>query len=644
MQIDSPYLVTVSASDRGRLVETVDFCREVQEGLAKDLKLVTLWNKAGIGLAMISPFSAPLINLMGDFLGVFLMSRHEWQKKRQTVNAAQPQQTNRLLETNQANQTPYHAMEQTELLHMLGTRFGGLTSDEVSVLRHQYGFNELEAPAPPDPMRIFLGQFKEFSTLILLGATGLSLFMGEWFNALCMGGILIVNAMIGTYQEVRSAGVLQALKDKDESQAKVVRGNIEQLLPTRDLVPGDIVLLEAGDMVPADLRILESWNLEVNEAILTGESLPAAKKADTMLQDTLMADRHNLMYMGTLVTRGRARALVVATGGATQIGALQSLLHQEEDAPTPLQQRVDQIGKRFVTGALIAGAVVGIAGLMRGIPPVQLLVSSITLAASAIPEGLPLTITIALTAGVMRMAKRKAVVRKLASLESLGRVTVICSDKTGTLTRNEMTVKEIVTCSSKFNVSGEGYNPKGTFHPYGNSGVAEVAATTELPSDVQQLLTIGLLCNNSSLEQNGANYESMGDPTETALLTVAMKAGISKGDWTRHREIPFDSNTGSMSVVCQESASHPKCLLLTKGSPEAILKKCTHYLDNGEVKLLTEAIQEQIVAENLRMAEQALRVLGFGYRELCADEEVHAAKEEGLIYVGLMGMIDPPKA
>ncbi|MGZ6507356.1 MAG: HAD-IC family P-type ATPase, partial [Tumebacillaceae bacterium] len=418
LQIDSPFLVTVSASDRGRLVETVDFCREVQEGLAKDLKLVTLWNKAGIGLAMVSPFTAPLINLMGDFLGVFLMSRNEWRKKREAVNTAQPQQTNRLLETNQANQTPYHAMEQTDLLHMLGTRFTGLTSDEVSVLRHQYGFNELEAPAPPDPMRIFLGQFKEFSTLILLGATGLSLFMGEWFNALCMGGILIVNAMIGTYQEVRSAGVLQALKDKDESQAKVVRGNIEQLLPTRDLVPGDIVLLEAGDMVPADLRILESWNLEVNEAILTGESLPAAKKADTMLQDTLMADRHNLMYMGTLVTRGRARALVVATGGATQIGALQSLLHQEEDAPTPLQQRVDQLGKRFVTGALIAGAVVGIAGLMRGIPPIQLLVSSITLAASAIPEGLPLTITIALTAGVMRMAKRKAVVRKLASLES----------------------------------------------------------------------------------------------------------------------------------------------------------------------------------------------------------------------------------
>ena len=243
-------------------------------------------------------------------------------------------------------------------MNMFSSRLHGLTAEEVAALRQKYGWNELESPAPPNPLRIFFGQFKEFSTLILLAATGLSLVMGEYFNAVCMGGILIVNAMIGTYQEVRSAGVLQALKDKDDSQTKVVRNHTEQLVSSRELVPGDIVLLEAGDMVPADLRILESWNLEVNEAILTGESLPASKNASMMPLETGMADRHNLMYMGTIVTRGRVRALVVATGATTQIGALQSLLHQEEDAPTPLQQRVDQIGKRFVTGAMIAGIVV----------------------------------------------------------------------------------------------------------------------------------------------------------------------------------------------------------------------------------------------------------------------------------------------
>jgi P-type Ca2+ transporter type 2C len=399
------------------------------------------------------------------------------------------------------------------------------------------------------------------------------------------------------------------------------------------------MLLEAGDMVPADLRILEAWNLEVNEAMLTGESLPARKESTVLPEATPLADRSNLLFMGTVVTRGRTLAVVLATGADTQIGGLQSLLNQEEEAPTPLQQRVDSIGKRFVTGALIAGAVVGIAGFLRGMPPLELLVSTVTLAASAIPEGLPLTITIALTAGVMRMAKRKAVVRKLASLESLGRVTVICSDKTGTLTRNEMTVKEIVTLDDRLHVTGEGYEPDGKFLAAGDCEVAPDA----LSEDVRRLMMIGLLCNNSRLEQQNGGLESIGDPTETALLTAAAKAGLSTGMWTRHREIPFDSNTGSMSVVCQESEEKPNCLLLTKGSPEAILKKCTHYQQGGNVHPLTDKVREQIHAENLHMAEQALRVLGYAYRELCEDEDVHQAKDDGLIYVGLTGMIDPPK-
>ncbi|MDB5084340.1 MAG: Cation-transporting ATPase pacL, partial [Bacilli bacterium] len=323
-----------------------------------------------------------------------------------------------------------------------------------------------------------------------------------------------------------------------------------------------------------------------------------------------------------------------------QIGALQSLLDKGAEPPTPLQRRVTELGKYFVTGALLAGGIVAAAGLMRGIPPAQLLISAVTLAASAIPEGLPLTITIALTAGVMRMAKRKAVVRKLASLESLGRVTVICSDKTGTLTRNEMTVKELATTAKRVGVTGDGYTLQGEFYPIEQPTDQE---SIVLDADFHQLLRIGLLCNNASLEQQEKKFRLMGDPTEKAILTVAMKAGIDKEVWHRHREIPFDSSTGSMSVVCEETDQGEHCLLLTKGSPESILRKCDRYLCEGEVKPLTEAIQKQIEQENMRMAEQALRVLGFAYRPLEDKEDVQQALDEGLIYVGLMGMIDPPR-
>ncbi|KEO82221.1 cation-translocating P-type ATPase [Tumebacillus flagellatus] len=651
----NPLLATLSLDEIERFDELLQTCAEAGEQIERDLQLVKAWNKVGIGVALLAPRSAPLINLLGDFVSVALLSR-QFRSRHATATVAGKQAhaqtpTNKLLRANPNTDHNWHAIPAADVLKKWNSRDSGLTAAEVRALQDRFGVNELEAPQPPHPLGIFFGQFKEFSTVILLGATAVSLLMGERFNALCMGGILVVNAVIGTMQEIRSASVLQALQARDTMQTKVVRDNSESMISVRDLVPGDIVLLEAGDSAPADLRVLESWNLEVNESILTGESVPAKKRAGELPLETGLADRTNLLYMGTNLTTGRVKAVVIATGLATQIGALQSLLHTEDHAPTPLQQRVDSIGKRFVLGALAAGVVLGIAGWMRGMPPLQLLLSSVTLAASAIPEGLPLTITIALTAGVTRMAKRKAVVRKLASLESLGRVTVICSDKTGTLTRNEMTVKRIATVSQKLTVTGEGYDPTGRFLPFADAEaaatsetVAETDALSDLPPDVRQMLTIGLLCNNASIERedtDNSSCKAIGDPTEAALLTVGLKAGLSKETWTRHREIPFDSNTGSMSVVCQEEQN---CLLFTKGSPEAILGKCTHYLLDGKPKELTDEIREQITRDNHEMAELALRVLGFAYRELCDDEDPHTAEDSGLIYVGLMGMIDPPKA
>lgn len=643
LNLDSPHLVHLPSCEIHDLQRVLAHCEETNERVLKDLKLVRVWNGVGPGLALWAPFTAPLINLLGDLVGLFLIARQRWAQHQLEPAAVQPDGRtalqNRANDSQESSSGGFHAFEAAAALEQLGSRSDGLRPAEWSALRERHGRNALPSSPPPSPLRLYFGQFKDFATLILLGASAVSFLMGERFNAACMSGILIVNAFIGTWQELRSSSVLQALKNEGPQFTKVLRDGTEQALPVEELVPGDIVMLEAGDRVPADLRLLESWNVEANEAMLTGESLPVAKSVAAVAAAAPLAERRNMLFMGTVVTRGRARAVVTEIGAATQIGAVQSLLLGAEEPPTPLQQRVTEIGKKFVYGALAAGAIVAIAGYLRGIPPYELLMSTITLAASAIPEGLPLTITIALTAGVMRMAKKKAVVRKLSSLESLGRVTVICSDKTGTLTRNEMTVKEITTLNDRLYVTGDGYGPDGAFQR-----LADQSAVAVDP-DLTLLLRIGLLCNNSSLQEVDGRYAVMGDPTEAALLTVGQKGQLSAHGWTRHREIPFDSNTGSMSVVCQEEldGTAKDCLLLTKGSPEAILKKCTHYRQHGQILELTDAIRQQIVDQNIEMAERALRVLGFAYRPLDEAETPATVSEDRLIYVGLMGMIDPPK-
>jgi Ca2+-transporting ATPase len=642
--IDHPNLVTLSLADASKLDDVFAYCTEVREQVKRDLRVVKTWNVMGTGLALMAPISAPFVNLLADTVGLFLLSRQKWQQrfgkngKREHVSASREEEKKRLNFSD--NGSFFHTMEEADVIKAVGGHSTGLTDAEVSFKRKTFGFNRLQATPPPNPVRVFFSQFKDFSTLTLLGATGLSFLMGESFNAFCMGSILVVNALIGTWQELRSAQVLLALKNEENQLVQTVRNGTEQLVSMEELVPGDLVYLEAGDFVPADLRILECSNLEVNEAMLTGESVPVAKQSMPLAPQTPLAERSNLLYMGTLVTRGRAKALVVATGQSTQIGALQDLLHQGEEPPTPLQMRVSQLGKHFVAGAMIAGGIVLAAGLLRGMPPVQLLLSAVTLAASAIPEGLPLTITIALAAGVMRMVKKKTVVRKLASLESLGRITVICSDKTGTLTRNEMTVKELATVGRRVRITGDGYIPEGQFYSSDESAFIPVH---QLDDDIRQLLTIGLLCNNASIEIREEKYIPIGDPTEAAIFVAAKKAGLRQETWKRHREIPFDSKTGSMSVVCQGTETNENCLVLTKGSPEVILRKCTHYRKNGEILALTEEVRQDVLAENKRMAEQAFRVLGFAYRPVQDGENLTDVSDEALIFVGLMGMMDPVK-
>lgn len=637
LPLDSPHLVMMD--DHTEIDQLLPFCDEVKSRVHGDLKLAKLWNSIGTSMALFTPITAPLVNLMTDAVGLLLLVKQDWQNR--FKNALAPtRKTNKLhASMNGTDKEIFHSMEPEQVLQALGSGRMGLDSHQIALQRKKYGFNTLQPPDPVSPLKVFFAQLKDVSTLVLLGASGLSFVMGEPFNALCMGGILVINALMGTWQEVRSAGVLEALKNQDVSKARVIRQGAEMTVAASELVPGDIVQLEAGDMVPADIRLVDAINLEVNEAMLTGESLPAAKTTKPLPADTGLSDRANMLYMGTILSRGKAAGVVTQTGSRTQIGGLQSLLEQGDTGQTPLQQRISHIGKRFLLGAAIAGGVVAVAGLLRGMPPAQLLISSVTLAASAIPEGLPLTITIALTAGVLRMAKRKTVVRKLASLESLGRVTIICSDKTGTLTKNEMTVKQMVTLNQQIHVTGDGFQPVGQF--YSAADQAPIA-NENIGPDMNRLLTIGMLCNNSSIHKQGDTYNTLGDPTEIALLTVGMKAGLNAGDWTRHKEIPFDSYTKSMSVVCRKGNTS-ECMILTKGSPEAVLQKSSHYLLNGQTRPITDEIRKQLETENIRMAEKAYRVLGFAFRSMAENESPESAADEGLVFVGLMGMIDPPK-
>jgi magnesium-transporting ATPase (P-type) len=450
-----------------------------------------------------------------------------------------------------------------------------------------------------------------------------------------MGSILLFNAGIGAFQERKADRAVETMSQFVPPNCRVLRDGALKEIASYDLVPGDIVELEAGDRIPADLRILQAWNLQTNESALTGESLPVEKKAAVMHEETPISDRTNMLYMGTHITRGKCRAIVVQTGIGTEMGHLYALLSEDEDHTTPLQKQVTSISKRFMKMAFVVGGIVFLTGLIRGIPITEMVTTSVALTTSAIPEGLPITITFALTAGIFRMANKKALVRKLSALETLGRTTVICSDKTGTLTKNEMTVKRIVTMDQEFEVTGDGYNPEGAIIGLGPNN-----------KDVTQLLNIAIHCNDAQLYQNGGNWSVKGDPTEGALLSLAAKNGVLKEHykhWNRAGEIPFDSSIGKMSVVCHEENQEEQCVLMSKGSVEQLLKYCTHYQKNGELHPLTEKMRKKIKDKNDALASEALRVLGFAYRDLGKFDGRMEGIDKKLVFVGMAGMIDPPK-
>ncbi len=511
----------------------------------------------------------------------------------------------------------------------------GLTSAEAAKQLLRYGSNSLKNSRKMKPVTMLFSQFKDVLVIILLAATVLSVVMGEIGEALTILAIVFLNALLGFVQEFRTERTLEALRRMAAPTARVLRDGIETVLPAQEVVPDDILVLRAGDRIAADAMLLECSELSCDESILTGESHSVSKESK------------KLVYMGTNVTAGRARARVVTTGMNTEMGKIAGMIGEIQEEPTPLQRRLAQLGKAIAIGCVAVCAVVAVTGILRGEEPFSMLLTGISLAVAAVPEGLPAIVTISLALAVSRMLKRNALIRKLGAVETLGCAGVICSDKTGTITENKMTVTAVITPDGVYEVSGAGYEKGGTFH-------AVKGAAPEQDAALQTLCEISVLCSNAHLYDDDkqqlrriaaqGSYTVTGEATEIALLIAAAKAGASEQllqrRITRLAELPFSSERKRMSVLVLSQDGGKR--LLTKGACDVILGQCTFILKRGEVVSMTEEDRRWAKRQVEQMAKNALRVLGFAYKHFSSS---HATKEDeaSLIFVGMAGMIDPPR-
>lgn len=518
-------------------------------------------------------------------------------------------------------------------------------SDKLAEDRLQkHGFNELKEKEKETLFQKVINQLKDFMIIILMIASVVSAFIGEVTDSLVIIAIVVVNAILGVVQEGKAEKALEALKKMSAPNAKVLRNGKVEIIPARQLVPGDVVLMEAGDIIPADLRILESVNLKIEEASLTGESVPSEKDASVTLENEVgIGDRINMAYMSTTVTYGRGKGIVVGTGHETEIGKIANKIQDFEDEKTPLQQKLDQLSKWLGIICLAICGVVFIEGLISGGSILEMFMVAVSLAVAAIPEGLPAVVTIVLALGMKRMVERNAIVRKLLAVETLGCVDVICSDKTGTLTQNEMTVKKVYYSGSKVDVSGQGYEPAGEFINADGNKVEPLNI-----EDLKFLLSMGVLCNDATLEKkNESQWGIVGDPTEGAFIVSGAKAGLSKEEtnakYPRVAEIPFDSERKMMTTFHKNFGEG--IVSFTKGAPDIIIERCSKILKDGSVIDINGDVQNELEEVNSHFANEALRVLAFAYRQFDSiPKEVSSETiEKDLIFVGLMGMIDPAR-
>ncbi|WP_090872896.1 calcium-translocating P-type ATPase, SERCA-type [Oceanobacillus limi] len=515
----------------------------------------------------------------------------------------------------------------------------GLSSKQVDQRRKQYGDNALEAEKKTSKWLIFLKQFQDFMVLVLLAATLIAGMLGEFIDAIAIMVIVLVNGFIGYFQEQKAEKSLDKLKELSAPMAHVLRDQRWEKISSRDVVVGDIVKINSGDRIPADVRIVKANNLETEESALTGESLPVMKHATAISKENLDAqDQVNMGFMGTLVTRGSGVGIVVGTGMNTVMGQIASLMVNTKKVPTPLERKLAELGKILIAVALLLTVLVVALGVLQGHPVYRMFLAGVSLAVAAIPEGLPAIVTVALSLGVQRMIRKKAIVRKLSAVETLGCASVICSDKTGTMTENQMTVKEVYLNDQTLHVTGDGYNIIGDYQLNGRPVDRE-------HSNLEMMLLYGMLCNNASLQVKKGKYYVDGDPTDGALIIAARKIGlnVSNGeDFKVIKEIPFDSDRKRMSVIVEDA--NERRFLITKGAPDVLLPRSTYLLDNDQRRILKPKDEEKIEGAIDQMAEKALRTIAIGMRPLSSEDSLDTAfLEKDLTFIGLYGMIDPPR-
>jgi Ca2+-transporting ATPase len=550
----------------------------------------------------------------------------------------------------------WHALPVATVVSRLETDADhGLTAAEAARRLARHGPNVLREAAAEAWWWKLLRQFRELVIWILLAAAVIAGLMGDWADTAAIAAIVLVNAIIGFLQEERAARALAALQGMSAPLAKVLRDAAVHPVPARELVPGDRIELEAGDSVPADARLVASYGLRVQESALTGESEPVEKEAAaTLAEETPLGDRRTIVHAGTVTAAGRAEALVVATGMETELGRIAGMLERGEPETTPLQRRLGELGRVLIVVCLVIVGIVFLLEVSRGRDLHEVLLRAVSLAVAAVPEGLPAVVTVVLAIGLQRMVSRNALVRRLPSVETLGSVTVICSDKTGTLTRNEMTVREIVTATGHYRVTGGGYAPQGAFLVIADPGpAATTVADTGDPiapqavPDLHRLLVVAARCNNATVQpKREGGWEVVGDPTEGALVVAALKAGVPREDPNEPVvfELPFDSDRKRMSVVVRRADGTRS--LDVKGATEAVLPRCVGERRDGATVPLDDERRQEILASADVLAGRALRVLSLACRELAADEpfEPDAERaERDLVHVGLVGMIDPPR-
>ncbi|MCL4272474.1 MAG: cation-translocating P-type ATPase [Anaerolineales bacterium] len=535
--------------------------------------------------------------------------------------------------------THWYSRTTDEVFTELGSQPAGLTQAEAAERLQKYGPNEIQAAKRISAWQILLEQFKNILILILLGATILSLFLGHGVESIVIAVIVLFAVFLGFFQEYRAERAIEALREMAAPTASVLRDGEEIKIPARELVPGDVVLLHTGDRIPADGRLLDAINLQIEEAALTGESVPVEKQTDALPDvDLGVGDRKNMVYAGTAATYGRGRALVVATGMNTEFGKIAQLLQTVETSRTPLQQNLDKVGTALARAAFVVVALIVAVGLLRDQPFVEMLIFGIALAVAVVPEALPAVVTISLAIGVQKMVKRNALIRRLPAVETLGSTSIICSDKTGTLTKDEMTARKLYAAGELFSVSGAGYVPVGEFSQNGKK-------LSHLPDGLKQMLTAAVLASDTTLirgEDHGSStdWDIKGDPTEGAFVVAAAKAGLQKesldAEYPRINEIPFTSESKRMTTLHRTDGG---VVAYAKGAPEIILDDCKLQLTPDGLKPMDDRAREQILKAAADMAKDALRVLAVASKP---DVTLETAQTD-MTFLGLAGMIDPPR-